>query len=817
MKETVSIIGSGSARAEDPQKSIEELRARIVCLEEALQKNWLPSSLAASAPIAGNLKLLAQIFERMPVLITLYHPSLREFHFNNEFRCLLGWREEDLASGDPMEKFYPEPGERERARQHMLAANGLWQDFRVTAKNGAIVDSSWTNIRLADDTQIGIGIDVRQRKAATIALRTNEKLYRKTFENAAVGMAQIDLAGYFMRVNRRMGELLGYAPEELLGRSVKEVTHPEDLPDTLERMEQLNHGAIDQFRLEKRCLHKDGHIVWVQLTVALHRDEEGRPLWYLPIVEDISAIKGAEQIRLSLEASLERRKREAQTLISNAPDMILRFDQRHRILLANPAAERISGFPAKKLLGKTPDELDLPAAVSQRLQKAVELVFATAQPVVLEEEFPSLHGSRQLHLSFAPELAVSGQVERVLAVGRDISPLKRLEEDLRRAKEEAEDASLAKSEFLANMSHEIRTPMTVIMAALEHLQQTEPRPQQEQFLQMAIASSERLLTVIDDILDISKIEARRMEVYPKGFNLRECLEEALSLFRYQAEKKNLQLTCSLAADLPQRVVGDADRIGQIIVNLLGNAVKFTERGSVAVCASRNQGHLAIEVRDTGIGIPRDKQGELFTSFTQVDSSRTRRYGGTGLGLAISKGLAELMAGRIEMDSVEGQGSVFTLILPLCSADQATAAPPRAEPVPLAKRPSTILLAEDEPMVRQMVELVLRQHGWQVVCAENGAEAVQRWQEKEVDLVLMDVQMPGVDGFSATRRIRQQEETGSRRTPIIALTAHARREDRDQCLAAGMDGFLTKPLNLRQLYATVTEHLQRASGGVKPEA
>jgi CheY-like chemotaxis protein len=327
---------------------------------------------------------------------------------------------------------------------------------------------------------------------------------------------------------------------------------------------------------------------------------------------------------------------------------------------------------------------------------------------------------------------------------------------------------------------------------------------------MAATSAERLLTVIDDILDISKIEARRMEIFLSDFDLGECLEDTLCLFVHQAEKKGLQLSCSLAADLPRRIIGDADRISQIIVNLVGNAIKFTERGSVSIVASCDQGHLSIAVRDTGIGIPRDRQGELFTSFTQVDSSRTRRFGGTGLGLAISRGLAALMGGRIELDSETGQGSVFTLTLPLCSADQATVESTEPEKVPLPRHPLTILLVEDEPMVRQMVELVLRQYGWEVVCAGNGTEAVELWQEKKIDLVLMDVQMPGVDGFTATRMIRQLEEGSSRHTPILALTAHARREDRDQCLAAGMDGFLTKPLNLRQLYAAVEEQLRQTA-------
>ncbi len=352
--------------------------------------------------------------------------------------------------------------------------------------------------------------------------------------------------------------------------------------------------------------------------------------------------------------------------------------------------------------------------------------------------------------------------------------------------------------------------MTVILGALEQLREGPPEVADE-LLRMAETSAERLLAIIDDILDFSRIEARRLEIAHEPFDLRASAEAALLLFRRKASEKGLELRLDIAADVPEAVIGDEDRLAQVLINLVGNAVKFTARGEVAVGVEMREAMLHFAVRDTGIGIPQDKLDLIFDSFSQVDPSRTRRYGGTGLGLAISRGLVELMGGTLRGESVEGKGSVFTFTVPLAVPLRPVAADPAPdkEAAATTRDDLKILLAEDDPMVRELIEMILRQRAWKVTSVPCGREAVAHWENHHFDLILMDVQMPTMDGLSAVREIRTREGANEgRHVPIIALTAHARREDRDEALAAGMDDWLPKPVSRERLYAVVEEHLAK---------
>ena len=370
------------------------------------------------------------------------------------------------------------------------------------------------------------------------------------------------------------------------------------------------------------------------------------------------------------------------------------------------------------------------------------------------------------------------------------------------AKEAAEEASRAKSEFLANMSHELRTPMTVIMGSVEYLQQTAGKHEDRQLLELADTSAHRLLGIIDDLLDISRIEAGRLKIEEEPFDLRECVGQVAEMFAGRSREKGLRLHWQVAAELPLQVQGDPVRLGQVLINLVGNAVKFTAKGEIAVSVAGEGNNLLFTVRDTGIGIPTDKIDHLFQPFMQVDSSLTRRHGGTGLGLAISKELVQMMGGEIRLESVEGRGSTFTFMLPLRPAEFSAIHPPPTRPAFKCERLQRVLLVEDDPMVRELVEMLLYQQGVEVLQAENGREAVEKWRNESVDLLLMDLQMPVMDGLQATRLIRELEKDRGGRTCIFALTAHARKQDEEQCLAAGMDGFLVKPIRLEELNAAI---------------
>ena len=485
--------------------------------------------------------------------------------------------------------------------------------------------------------------------------------------------------------------------------------------------------------------------------------------------------------------ALERTIQTYRQIFESAHDPIIVFrPDDERVLNVNRRACEIYGFTREEFL-----QISL-ADISENVARGQQQIRDTLESGVYHN-FESTQfrkdGSRMFLEINASAIEYEGQ-PAILSINRDVTERRR-SEALRLAKEAAERAAQTKTQFLANMSHEIRTPMAGVIGLADLLLTTDLDRQQAEYARLIQSSALSLLRLIDDILDFSKIEAGKLAIEEVAFDLRSTLAQVIDLLRLAAAAQGTSLRLEVAEDLPDWVRGDPGRLRQVLVNLVGNAVKFTEAGTVTVRAAISaDGRVRIEVEDNGIGIPYESQGRLFELFSQADDSTSRRYGGTGLGLAISHRIVEAMRGEIGFESSPGEGSTFWIALELPPAE-----PPAAEPAPaVAGRPGLarhILTAEDNAINQLVITEQLKALGHEVTAVSNGLEAVQAVKTGEFDLVLMDCQMPQLDGYEATLRIRRLPGAAGR-IPIVALTAHAVQEELDKCLAVGMNDTITKP-------------------------
>ena len=561
---------------------------------------------------------------------------------------------------------------------------------------------------------------------------------------------------------------------------------------------------------------KESRTFWIRETVTITRLASDR-FWLVGVATDNTALREAEMARRSSE-ELTR------LFAEHAPASVAMFDREMRYLVHSRQWLTDYHLQGQNLLGRShyevfPEIGEEWKAIHRRcLQGAVEHSDA--------DKFLRADGSiNWIQWEIRPWHDATGGIGGIVMFTQDISARKELEQRLAQARDHALEASRLKSEFLANMSHEIRTPMNGIIGMSSLLMDTVLTKNQREMGRVIHGSAEGLLVVINDILDFSKIEAGKLQLSPVDFNLRLLLEDILALFASRAQRKKITLGCEFETGMPMLLHGDAGRVRQVLMNLVGNAVKFTEHGGVTVVvrtlpAPAGQVGFRVEVRDTGIGIAPEDQPRLFTAFTQVDASTTKNYSGTGLGLAISRQLTELMGGKIGIESALNQGSVFwiELELPLCRAAvsaETDLADGQGQPPAGAKATSQHLLVAEDNESNQLVILALLEklgHTCEVVA--NGQAALERLATGRFDGVLMDCQMPVMDGYTAARRIRAGQEAGlDVRIPIIALTAYAMPSDRQKCLDAGMDDYVSKPLRAEALQAALGRCGARASAAV----
>lgn len=520
----------------------------------------------------------------------------------------------------------------------------------------------------------------------------------------------------------------------------------------------------------------------------------------------VATLNGAIRTRELYREVLRNRVRE-QAIFDTTLDAIVIFDSYGCIEAFSPSAEALFGYSADEAIGENVNIL-LPANERAQNDTYLSRYRETTIREIIGTSFEA-QGQRKNGTGFPVRIAISdANVEEkplIIAVISDISEQVALESSLRETADRAEQAAMAKSLFLANMSHEIRTPMNSIIGFTELVLQTNLDSEQRKHLDTIRRSSHSLLGLINDILDTSKIENGKIQLEQRDFSLKNVADQIESSLRIGAQSQGLSLTIDYPNTMPEYFNGDPLRLLQILTNLVGNAIKFTEQGRVDVIFALVDEQIHIQVRDTGIGMTPEQVRSVFTPFTQADASVRRRFGGTGLGTTIARQLAEAMKGRVEVDSTPGKGSTFHVWLPLPRGEKTVE---QASEKAVDLQPLHVLIADDVEQNLELLELTLERHGHTVVRAVDGDAAVQAFTSQAFDIVLMDVHMPGTDGLQATRLIRQYERENARlATPVIALTASVMAHDQQQARQAGMDGFAIKPLDVPKLFAEIAHVLE----------
>ena len=599
---------------------------------------------------------------------------------------------------------------------------------------------------------------------------------------------------------------LGYSMEQMRAMTPVDIKPEMDEQTFRATVAPLLSGMQGQLVFQTIHRRADGSDYPVEIQLQLV--ESGGQQLFLAMITDITERQATEQ-------ALDMARR----VLDMTSDAIFWADEQGRFIYVNDAACRALGYSSAELRTMTVADVDCTHDAS--LFEGFLQAMRREQVMTFESRHRRKDGT-----TFPVEMVVNlltyGGQTYLCGFARDISLRRQAEEALLQAKEAAEATTRAKNQFLANISHEVRTPLTGIMGMSQLLHLTPLSEEQREYLHNLDASSQSLLVIINDLLDLTRIEAGRIHLELDAFQPAKIAAEVLRVHEPVAQRKGISLALDLAAELPGQVRGVPQRVKQILHNLVGNAVKFTDQGSVTltIAPDRQEGEtfwLSCRVTDTGIGMTDETLARLFSPFSQGDSSIARRYGGTGLGLAICRRMTELMGGSITVESSPGVGSCFQVLLPLqLDCDQsATMAQPIAGAAGWSGEPLQILLAEDQVVSRVFATRLLERLGHSVVAVEDGAAALEAWQQQPFNIILMDVQMPGMDGLAATQAIRAQEQQRqSPRTAIIALTAHALTGDREQLLEAGFDGYVPKPIDLTLLLAEVNRLLGEAGSNAE---
>ncbi len=773
-------------------------RLLTVLAAQVLTQLELRRTLAQQAEALGGLDVALSSYRALADhatdVISRHAPDGTTLYASPSMRHVLGYDpEQEVGRSAPERVHADDAADMFRALGEVLGgapstasvrsrhADGTWRHLEI--RLSPVCDRSGAVVQVHS-----VARDVTDRHDVQERLRLSEEGFRLAFAEAPIGIALVAPDGRWLRVNQVLCDIVGHPSDRLLSLTFQDITHPDDLAADEEQVRQMLAGEIVTYQMDKRYQHSRGNVVWVQLNVSLVRDDQGEPLYFVSHIQDITGRKATEA---QLRDSEERFRR----LASTAPIGIFQTDAVGRCTYANPTWAAICGVKVDVVPGREWTSVVHPEDIG---------VTREAWSQALEDPVPFLHRFRAqlgdgeacwVDVRLIPLPRENGRPPGWVGTATDVTPVIEANVAIAEARDRALQASQLKSQFLANMSHEIRTPMNGVVGTAELLADSPLSDSQRAHVDALRAAASSLMAVLNDVLDFSKIEAGKLALDPATFHLPTLISDTVALFAATAQTKGIDLAAHLAP-MREWLWGDATRIRQVLANLLGNAVKFTERGEVALIVEESAAHGSVRfsVVDSGIGIPDAVGARLMRPFEQGDPSTTRRFGGSGLGLAICHELVGLMGGNISFTSIPGAGTTFTVELPLPSAEPADVMNPASIGGVWSSPDAAghVLVAEDIPINQLVARGMLERLGWNVDVVGDGQAAVEAAARGAYDVVILDCQMPVLDGYEAARAIRLLPGR-SGRSPIIAMTANALAEDRQRCLDAGMDDYIAKPI------------------------
>ncbi|MBF0177172.1 MAG: PAS-domain containing protein [Magnetococcales bacterium] len=772
-----------------------------------------------------ELGKLSRVVEQSPAAVVVTNAQGRIEYINPKFSEITGYSRE-MAVGQNPRILNAGKGSFRHYRKlwETITQGATWSgEFLNRKKDGTLYWSSAqiSGIRNASGVIthfVGVQEDITERKKAMENLQVSERRLALALRGGDLGYWDVDFRTATTIVNDRWAEMLGYGLAEIKHRCRdiwKSSIHPEDQERVVQLGRDYRRGLIEHYEVEYRVVTRLQQTRWfLSKGSGVEYDAHGLPLRMVGTVMDITPQKRIEEALRESEKESARKSELLKAALSSIQQGIAAYDEQLRLIACNQKFKEIRGVP---------DEMAQPGSSFIELLRydVARGEFGPGDPEAQVRKYTELarHSTTHSFERTRPNGTVIEVVGGPLPGGgfvstyTDITERKLSEETLRRAKQEAETANRAKSDFLANMSHEIRTPMNVIIGMAHLCLQAGLTPKQRNYLEKIHSAANSLLHIINDILDFSKVESGKLVMEEVPFRLQEVCNHISSMANVKAGEKGLRLVITMEPGAPEIAVGDPLRLVQVLLNLTNNAIKFTDHGQVDITLRRlastaTTHQLEFLVQDTGIGLTQEQMDRLFQSFTQADSSTTRKYGGTGLGLAICKRLVELMHGTIHVASTPGQGSTFSFSAPFGQAPPGTICKPIfSPPAPslndedkVRLRGARILLAEDNEINRELAKELLEQAGMEVIEAVDGEEALARLHATNFDALLLDLQMPKMDGFQVTQTVRLDD--AFRQLPIIALTANAMSGDVERCLSIGMNDHIAKPIVPDIMYATL---------------